>query len=51
MSGGDGCGNDKAVPLLIGAPPQVRGWDHGSCHAPDMTETRAKSKPPFEISP
>jgi hypothetical protein len=45
MNGGDGWVNDKAVPLLSGAPPQVRERDHGDCHADDIDETPKESKP------
>jgi hypothetical protein len=45
MNGGDGWVNDKAVPLLSGAPPQVRERDHGDCHADDIDETPRESKP------
>jgi hypothetical protein len=45
MYGGDGCVNDKAVPLLDGAPPQVRERDHGERHAGDIDETCRESKP------
>jgi len=37
-------GNDKAVPLLSGAPPQVRERDHGDSHADDIDETSEESK-------
>jgi hypothetical protein len=37
-------GNDKAVPLLSGAPPQVRGRDHDDSHANDIDETFEESK-------
>jgi hypothetical protein len=46
MNGGDGWVNDKAVPLLSGAPPQVRERDHGDSHAAHMDETCEESKPP-----
>jgi hypothetical protein len=36
MNGGDGWVNDKAVPLLSGAPPQVRERDHDDSHAADI---------------
>jgi hypothetical protein len=45
MNGGDGWVNDKAVPLLCGAPPQVRECDHGDSHAGDIDEIPAESKP------
>jgi hypothetical protein len=45
MNGGDGWVNDKAVPLLIGAPPQVRERDHDDSHAADIDETSEESKP------
>lgn len=45
MNGGDGWVNDKAVPLLGGAPPQVSECDHGDSHAPDIDETSEESKP------
>jgi hypothetical protein len=45
MNGGDGCVNDKAVPLLSGAPPQVRERGHGDCHADDIDQTAEESKP------
>jgi hypothetical protein len=44
MNGGDGWGNDKAVPLLSGAPPQVRERDHDDSHADDIDETSEESK-------
>jgi hypothetical protein len=37
-------GNDKAVPLLSGAPPQVRERDHDDSHAGDIDETSEESK-------
>lgn len=37
--------NDKAVPLLSGAPPQVRELDHDDSHAVDIDETSEESKP------
>jgi hypothetical protein len=46
MNGGDGWMNDKAVPLLSGAPPQVRELDHGDSHVANMDETCDESKPP-----
>jgi hypothetical protein len=36
--------NDKAVPLLSGAPPQVRERDHDDSHAHDIDETSEESK-------
>jgi hypothetical protein len=36
--------NDKAVPLLSGAPPQVRERDHDDSHADDIDETSEESK-------
>jgi len=47
MNGGDGWVNDKAVPLLSGAPPQVRERDHGDSHGAHMDETCEESKPPW----
>ena len=44
MNGGDGWGNDNAVPLLRGAPPQVRERDHEDSHADDIDETSEESK-------
>jgi hypothetical protein len=44
MNGGDGWGNDNAVPLLRGAPPQVRERDHDDSHADDIDETSEESK-------
>jgi len=44
MNGGDGWVNDKAVPLLSGAPPQVRERDHDDSHADDIDETSEESK-------
>jgi hypothetical protein len=38
-------GNDKAVPLLSEAPPQVRGRDHDDSRANDIDETFEESKP------
>jgi len=46
MNGGDGWVNDKAVPLLSGAPPQVRERDHGDSHKAHMDEACEESKPP-----
>jgi len=37
-------GNDKAVPLLSGAPPQVRERDHDDSHADDIDKTFEESK-------
>ena len=45
MNGGDGWVNDKAVPLLGGAPPQVREREHDDSHAADIDETLEESKP------
>ncbi|XIA63974.1 hypothetical protein ACFIOY_34170 [Bradyrhizobium sp. TZ2] len=45
MNGGDGWVNDKAVPLLGGAPPQVRERDHDDSHADDIALTSGESKP------
>jgi len=45
MNGGDGWVNDKAVPLLSGAPPQVRERDHGDSHGAHMDETCEECKP------
>jgi hypothetical protein len=45
MNGGDGWVNDKAVPLLSGAPPQIREGHHGDSHAVDIDETSEESKP------
>jgi hypothetical protein len=45
MNGGNGWVNDKAVPLLRGAPPQVRKRDHDVSHAADIDETSEESKP------
>ena len=45
MNGGDGWVNDKAVPLLRGAPPQVRERGHDDGHAVDIDETSKESKP------
>jgi hypothetical protein len=45
MNGGDGWVNDKAVPLLSGAPPRVRERDHGDSHAVDIDETVKEGKP------
>jgi len=45
MNGGDGWVNDKAVPLLRGAPPQVRERDHDGSHAADIDEAPEESKP------
>jgi hypothetical protein len=45
MNGGDGWVNDKAVPLLSGAPPQVRERGHDDSHAADIDETSKESKP------
>jgi len=47
MNGGDGCVNDKAVPLLDGAPPQVRERDHGERHAGDIDQTSEEGKRTF----
>jgi hypothetical protein len=44
MNGGDGWVNDKAVPLLSGAPPQVRERDHDDSHADDIDETSEERK-------
>jgi hypothetical protein len=44
MNGGDGWVNDEAVPLLNGAPPQVRERDHGDSHADGIDETLKESK-------
>jgi hypothetical protein len=44
MNGGDGWVNDKAVPLLSGAPPQVRKRDHGDSHVDDIDESSEESK-------
>jgi len=44
MNGGDGWVNDKAVPLLRGAPPQVRKRDHDDSHTADIDETSEESK-------
>jgi len=38
MNGGDGWVNDKAVPLLSGAPPRVRERDHDDWHAAILTK-------------
>jgi hypothetical protein len=46
MNGGDGWVNDKAVPLLSGAPPQVRERDQGDSDGAHMDETCEESKPP-----
>jgi hypothetical protein len=43
MNGGDGCVNDKAVPLLNGAPPQVRERDHDGSHAAVIDEILEES--------
>jgi hypothetical protein len=45
MNGGDGWVNDKAVPLLMGAPPQVSERGHDDGHAVDIDETSEESKP------
>jgi len=45
MNGGDGWVNDKAVPLLRGAPPQVRERGHDDGHAVDIDETSEECKP------
>jgi hypothetical protein len=45
MNGGNGWVNDTAVPLLRGAPPQVRKRDHDVSHAADIDETSEESKP------
>src|SRR5580704_6596050 len=45
MNGGDGWVNDKAVPLLRGAPPQVRERGHDNGHAVDIDETSEECKP------
>jgi len=37
-------GNDKAVPLLSGAPPQVRKSDDEDSHVDDIDETSEESK-------
>ena len=37
-------GNDKAVPLLRGAPPQVRERDHDDSHGKAIDETSEESK-------
>jgi hypothetical protein len=47
MNGGDGWVNDKAVPLLSGAPPQVRERDHDDSHAADIDEISEESKPAY----
>ena len=44
MNGGDGWVNDKAVPLLSGAPPQVREGDYDVSHVGDIDETSEESK-------
>ena len=44
MNGSDGWVNDKAVPLLSRAPPQVRERDHDESHAADMDETSKESE-------
>jgi hypothetical protein len=44
MNGGDGWVNDKAVPLLGGAPPQVCEGDHDN-HMADIDRTSEESKP------
>jgi hypothetical protein len=44
MNGGDGWVNDKAVPLLSGAPPQVHERDHDHSHAHHIDETPEESK-------
>jgi hypothetical protein len=44
MNGGDGWVNDKAVPLLSGAPPRVRERDHDDSHAHNIEETSEESK-------
>jgi hypothetical protein len=45
MNGGDGWVNDKAVPLLSGAPPQIRERVHGDSHAHDIDQMPEESKP------
>jgi hypothetical protein len=45
MNGGDGWVNDKAVPLLSRAPPQVRERDHDDSHVAGIDETSKESKP------
>jgi hypothetical protein len=45
MNGGDGWVNDNAVPLLSGAPPQVRERDHDDNHVVDIDETPEEIKP------
>jgi hypothetical protein len=37
-------GNDKAVPLLSGAPPQIREGDHDDGHGKDIDEGSEESK-------
>jgi len=44
MNGGDGWVNDKAVPLLSGAPPQVRERDNQDSHADNIGEPSEESK-------
>jgi len=44
MNGGDGWVNDKAVPLLNGAPPQVLELDHDGSHAVGIDEISEESK-------
>jgi len=44
MNGGDGWSNDKAVPLLSGAPQQVREGDYDVSHVGDIDETSEESK-------
>jgi hypothetical protein len=45
MNGGDGWVNDKAAPLLSGAPPHIRERDHDDSHAADIDETSEEGKP------
>jgi hypothetical protein len=44
MNSGDGWVNNKAVPLLSGAPPQVRERDHDDSHPANLDETSEESK-------
>jgi hypothetical protein len=44
MNDGDGWVNDKTVPLLCGAPPQVRERDHDDSHETNIDETSEESK-------
>jgi hypothetical protein len=44
MNGGAGWVNDKAVPLLSEAPPQVREGEHDDSHGAYIDETSEESK-------